>query len=238
MANFMIIRHTVSDFANWKTGFDSHETVCNAAGLKARCRSQIPTNNLHERTSELIIKKRGKIMIIKMITKQLICAVFIMLWLVFVVNAQAKKVETKCYSATELTETEISEILEVHNKARADVDLPPLTWNWKLAVMAQGWVNRGVFEHSPKSNFGENIAAHSANTSPIVSIKSWLLEKSFWDNTAAKCQTGKSCYHYTQVVWKSTTAVGCGINRNASGKMKMLLVCNYDPAGNFAGPAY
>ena len=65
-----------------------------------------------------------------------------------------------------------------------------------------------------------------------------MMEKAFWDNTAAICKPGKSCYHYTQVVWKDTTEVGCGINRKASGKMKMLLVCNYDPAGNFPGPAY
>ena len=26
--------------------------------------------------------------------------------------------------------------------------------------------------------------------------------------------------------------IGCGINRAATGKWKVLMVCNYDPAGN------
>ena len=177
---------------------------------------------------------------IKTITKQFISAGFLMILLVFVANAQdAKKVDNTCSGAIELTETEISEILEAHKKARADVNLPPLTWNCRLAKMAQEWANRGIVEHRPENDFGENIAAtEAADTSPVVGVKDWLTEKSFWNNTAAQCQTGKSCYHYTQVVWKDTTEVGCGINRKASGKMKMLFVCNYDPAGNFPGPAY
>ena len=177
---------------------------------------------------------------IKMITKQFIGAGFMMILLVFVANAQdAKKVDNTCSGAIELTETEISEILEAHKKARAEVNLPPLTWDCKLAVMAQEWANRGIVEHRPESDFGENIAAtEAADALPVVGIQGWMMEKSFWDNTAAICKPGKSCYHYTQVVWKDTTEVGCGINRKASGKMKMLFVCNYNPAGNFPGPAY
>jgi hypothetical protein len=33
MENFMIIRHTVSDFSAWKTGYDAHEPSRAAAGL-------------------------------------------------------------------------------------------------------------------------------------------------------------------------------------------------------------
>jgi hypothetical protein len=33
MGNYMIIRHTVRDFANWKTGYDAHEPSRAAAGL-------------------------------------------------------------------------------------------------------------------------------------------------------------------------------------------------------------
>lgn len=179
-------------------------------------------------------------MSIKTITKQLFLANLLMFLLVCVTNAQdGKKADSNCEGNGALTSTEISGILEAHNKARADVNLPPLTWSCKLAEMAQGWANRGIFEHSPDSDFGENIAAAlHPDSSPITSITAWWQEKSFWDNTAAQCQTGKACYHYTQIVWKKTTEVGCGINRNSSGKMKMFFVCNYNPAGNFPGPAY
>lgn len=176
----------------------------------------------------------------KTTTKQLIFASLITLSLVFAANAQeAKKAENNCSEANGLTEAEISEILEAHKKARADVNLPPLTWSCKLANLAQVWANRGVFEHHTDFEFGENIAGTEAtDASPNVNIQNWLLEKPFWDNAGAKCQTGKVCYHYTQIVWKDTTEVGCGINRKATGKTKALLVCNYDPAGNYPGPAY
>lgn len=33
MANYMIVRHSVRDFSEWKPGYDAHEPVRAAAGL-------------------------------------------------------------------------------------------------------------------------------------------------------------------------------------------------------------
>ena len=33
MGNYMVIRHTVSDFSAWKTAYGAHETARSAAGL-------------------------------------------------------------------------------------------------------------------------------------------------------------------------------------------------------------
>jgi hypothetical protein len=33
MGNYMVIRHTVSDFSAWKTAYEAHETARSAAGL-------------------------------------------------------------------------------------------------------------------------------------------------------------------------------------------------------------
>lgn len=168
--------------------------------------------------------------------KQLILASLLtMLALVFAANAQDEK---RCPGAV-LTEAEIGGILEVHNKARAEVNLSPLVWDCKLAEYAQEWAARGIFEHRPDAKFGESVWAYAtANKPPATAMQQWMLEKPFWDNAAAACQTGKMCYHYTQIVWKKTAKIGCGINRDAPGKLKTLFVCNYDPAGNYDGPAY
>jgi len=38
--------------------------------------------------------------------------------------------------------------------------------------------------------------------------------------------------HYTQVIWKNTTEVGCGVARSNQGE---IWVCNYNPPGNYQG---
>jgi pathogenesis-related protein 1 len=174
--------------------------------------------------------------VMKITMKQMLSAIFIVITLVFAADAQASKV---CSGSTEITETEKRQILESHNKARAEFSLSQLTWDCELAKVAQEWATRGIFGHRPDTDFGENLFVSSASKgSPINAVQQWMLEKSYWDNSSGVCQTGKVCTHYTQIVWKKTTKVGCGINRNAPGKWKTLVVCNYDPAGNSKGPAY
>ena len=43
--------------------------------------------------------------------------------------------------------------------------------------------------------------------------------------------------HYTQMVWKDTTAIGAGKAIILEGEQKgwLVVVCNYDPPGNIAG---
>jgi pathogenesis-related protein 1 len=88
--------------------------------------------------------------------------------------------------------------------------------------------------------YGENIfVAGSRKVHASSAVDHWMHEKSSWNNDAGACKSGKVCAHYTQIVWKTTARVGCGINRQApGGKWKTMLVCNYDPAGNHPGPAY
>jgi hypothetical protein len=38
--------------------------------------------------------------------------------------------------------------------------------------------------------------------------------------------------HYTQIVWRSTTRVGCAVTRNSSDE---YLVCRYSQGGNVLG---
>jgi pathogenesis-related protein 1 len=144
-----------------------------------------------------------------------------------------------CTSTTALNAAEIDELLAAHNKLRSELKVQSLQWDCKLASYAQEWAARGQFEHR-ETNWGENLFVSSNGGEPIGSVvNKWLGERGFWNNATGECQTGKICTHYTQTVWKTTLRLGCGINRNGIGKWKLLVVCNYDPAGNSTlGPAY
>lgn len=155
---------------------------------------------------------------------------------VFAANAQNSKI---CSGASGLTEKEGEQILKLHNTVRAELNLPQLIWDCKLVKLAQEWADRDFSGHRPDNNFGENLfVSATLNDSPLTAVHRWMLEKSFWDNDSGECQTGKVCTHYTQIVWKKTTKIGCGINRSAAGKWKTVVVCNYDPARNQEGRAY
>jgi len=150
------------------------------------------------------------------------------------------KAPVVCPGTNGLTQAEITKILDAHNHPRARRKLEPLTWDCKLADFAQEWATRGVLEHREYNMYGENIfVAGSRKVHAASAIDHWMHEKSSWNNDTGACKSGKVCAHYTQIVWKTTARVGCGINRQApGGKWKTMLVCNYDPAGNHPGPAY
>ncbi|MCL1490444.1 MAG: CAP domain-containing protein [Pseudanabaena sp. Salubria-1] len=157
-----------------------------------------------------------------------------------------------CSGANQLTSAEIQEILRVHNAARAEVNVPPLKWNCKLADFAQDWVNRDAWGHSSSADrqkiivgsySGENLAgaAPSSNNIATTGPTGWWEEKAFWNSASASCQAGEVCGHYTQMVWRDTTEVGCGLNRKSSvmgGKWtqnSVYLSCVYNPGGNIGG---
>lgn len=143
-----------------------------------------------------------------------------------------------CTGKNDLTQAEIDTILDQHNSVRTALGLPRLTWSCQLADMAQEWAAKGVFAHRA-TGLGENMYTSSlANIGVQKGFDTWMSEKVNWNNDTAVCQAGKICTHYTQIVWRSTTEIGCGINRNVSGKWKTLMVCNYNPGGNKPGKAF
>jgi pathogenesis-related protein 1 len=167
-----------------------------------------------------------------------IVAAFFVFWAA--ANAQGpSNAEKGCTGSNGLSVSEMTDVLKAHNAVRKDNKLPLLVWDCKLADTAQQWAARGVFEHRTDHKYGESLFVSSTSTAKATAaVQQWMLEKPSWDNTAGTCANGKVCTHYTQIVWKKTATIGCGINRNAPGKWKVLLVCNYDPAGNGAGPAF
>uniref|UniRef100_A0A915K960 SCP domain-containing protein n=1 Tax=Romanomermis culicivorax TaxID=13658 RepID=A0A915K960_ROMCU len=94
--------------------------------------------------------------------------------------------------------------------------------------------------HSQDGNYGENVYYNTMNPQDSNfhmknAVQSWFDEhKQFrYPNSC-----GGACGHYTQVVWAKSKKVGCGFTvcdgiAGWVGSKAVMLVCNYDPPGNF-----
>lgn len=142
------------------------------------------------------------------------------------------------------------EILSAHNQVRLSANNPvpnpalaPLQWSASAASTAQAWADQCNFRHNPNlKNLGENIAAATPNALTTAGVvQGWASEASDYNYGTNACAPGKVCGHYTQLVWRSTTHVGCATkvcdkNSPFSGFTRwQLWVCNYSPPGNFVG---
>lgn len=140
---------------------------------------------------------------------------------------------------TSPTKEEIRIILERHNYWRADVGITKkLEWSDEMAELAADWAkqlkeNGCGFKHRPNNKFGENLFKGTAGAySAAYVIDAWGEEKSDYDYDSNTCESGKMCGHYTQIIWETTTKVGCA---KITCDGMDTWVCNYDPPGNWVG---
>jgi uncharacterized protein YkwD len=132
-----------------------------------------------------------------------------------------------------------------HNAARAAVGVPPLVWSDTLTTTARAYAEQMArtkrFEHAPQpqdmTREGENLwtGTRYAYAYPEM-IGHWVAEKRDFINgvTPAFSRSGKweDVAHYTQIIWRNSTQVGCAIASNAADD---YLVCRYSPPGNVVG---
>lgn len=128
------------------------------------------------------------------------------------------------------------EILTVHNRYRTEVGVPLLQWSADLTTSAQQWAEHlaqtNTFQHSGTG--GENLAKGTAGAFSVTQlVELWGNEKQDFINgifpNVSSTGNWKDVGHYTQMVWRNTTEVGCGI---ATGNGNDVLVCQYRQAGN------
>ncbi|RUP51208.1 CAP domain-containing protein [Jimgerdemannia flammicorona] len=106
-----------------------------------------------------------------------------------------------------VSQSDIDSILQAHNGYRAKHGSPPLVWDTAMADFAANWAD-GCSVGNPHSGGkdGENVAFGYKDWTSAVAA--WYDEGSEYDynNPGFSMNTG----HFTQVVWKATTKIGCG----------------------------
>ncbi|KDQ15192.1 hypothetical protein BOTBODRAFT_145235 [Botryobasidium botryosum FD-172 SS1] len=143
--------------------------------------------------------------------------------------------------ATRASQADIDAYINGQNSMRARHGAKALAWSDALAQKAQQWTNGCKFQHSGGSlgPYGENLSAGTGGGFTIAAaVKLWTDEECMVGDTASY-QTGVPS-HFSQVVWKGTTQVGCaytmcnGIFDPSYGQARFV-ACEYSPAGNVIG---
>jgi pathogenesis-related protein 1 len=125
--------------------------------------------------------------------------------------------------------------LNGHNNYRALHGANALTWSDDLANTAKNWASGCVFKHSG-GIYGENLAAGTGDYTITDGINGWTSESSQYD------PNNPTYSHFTQVVWKSTTQLGCAVVTCPAGSIfdasfgtAQYIACEYNPPGNVIG---
>jgi pathogenesis-related protein 1 len=162
------------------------------------------------------------------------------------VQTVARTNSTKPPTLTKKCSVDTAAMLAAHNAWRAKVGVQPLQWSDSLVDVAQQWADQLATTtchpiHN-RTQYGENIYWGSAVswsdgrteasvTFPKDVVKSWGDEDKYYSYATNRCHG--VCGHYTQLVWKDTKQVGCGMA--VCGNKQQIWVCNYYPAGNAVG---
>jgi hypothetical protein len=135
-------------------------------------------------------------------------------------------------------------ILAAHNVERVRAGMAPLAWDDSLGVGAAAYAQQmafsGLFQHSNRQarrGIGENLwmGTHGAFSLETM-VGGWSSERRYYVAGVFpnNSRTGnwEDVGHYTQMIWPTTTRVGCAL---ASTARTDYLVCRYATAGNIDG---
>uniref|UniRef100_A0A667WPN3 Cysteine-rich secretory protein LCCL domain containing 1b n=1 Tax=Myripristis murdjan TaxID=586833 RepID=A0A667WPN3_9TELE len=160
-----------------------------------------------------------------------------------------------------ISESDMHLILDLHNKLRGQVYPPAsnmeyMVWDYELERSAEHWAHACRWEHGPShmlTQIGQNLGAHwGRDRPPTFHVQAWYDEVRYYSypypqecnpHCPFRC-SGPVCTHYTQMVWATSSRIGCAINvcynMNVWGMIwakAVYLVCNYSPPGNWWGHA-
>lgn len=155
-----------------------------------------------------------------------------------------------------VSDADIKEILDYHNRLRSRVasgqtsqppasDMMELSWDKELATIAQAHADQCKFRHDctdcrtvERFKVGQNLyqSYNTRNVGPNwrKAIDSWFNEiDAFPVSSVSSYKFSHKTGHYSQMVWGSTTRIGCGSITYKSKKFNVrLYTCNYGQSGN------
>ncbi|EJF62380.1 PR-1-like protein [Dichomitus squalens LYAD-421 SS1] len=125
--------------------------------------------------------------------------------------------------------------LDLHNNLRSQVGMPDLQWSDDLAAKAQSYAEQCQLKHSDGAlgPVGENLAAATGSFDALQAVELFVQDQFAFNPIQLNLN------HYTQVIWRSTTQLGCGMatcgNIFPGDGDATYHVCLYDPVGNIVG---
>jgi hypothetical protein len=157
------------------------------------------------------------------------------------ISKQTRALTIMCFLTFAITTSEAAvspaeqtAMLETHNMYRCIHGVPPLTWDASLAKTAQSWADTGTIQHSTAlgafKKYGENMKFDCPTSSVCKATKWWYAEISKYTESSPF-----QAAHYTQMVWKGTTKMGCGKGKTTSPCKGEVWFCQFSPPGNYFG---
>jgi pathogenesis-related protein 1 len=131
-----------------------------------------------------------------------------------------------------VSEQEKWEMVDQHNQKRCMAGVPNVEWDDALAQTAQAYADTNPAGHSSGAfhDYGENMRAKCPSCSAQEAMTWWYAEKEQY------VPGQMTAPHYTQVVWKGTTKIGCGKGKSTTfGCDGEGWTCQYSPKGNTFG---
>ncbi|KAF6288472.1 hypothetical protein mRhiFer1_009183 [Rhinolophus ferrumequinum] len=138
-------------------------------------------------------------------------------------------------------------LLSLHDRLRSQVQPPAanmqrMDWSESLARQAQA---RAALCGAPAPSLASTrwatpqvgwnvqlLPTGSASFFHVVGL--WFAEGQWYNHAAAECAHNATCTHYTQLVWATSSQLGCGRHPCSGGQAEMeAFVCAYSPGGNW-----
>lgn len=138
-------------------------------------------------------------------------------------------------------------ILDSHNMHRDNASVPHLSWDDNMASIAAQIAASCVYAHDTSTGgggYGQNIGAGAGPDAIAAMITNEMYndEIGFYPGYGGEPDMSnfEKWGHYSQIVWKASTGVGCatqycpgGLANVGSNVSPYFTVCNYSPAGMF-----